>query len=616
MKSTKKLVSIMLAATMLVSGLTATLVTVNAAATSASIGGKYATNPNGNVGIKKTITVDGSISDWDSSMLIAQGTANDDPRVYRQNSMYEKPIDMYAMYACWDDSNLYLMWEYTNVQDIVAPNDDFPLTQGNLWIDNLPVFLAIDSDPLAGGNGVFTTASSVWDSGITFDEGVDTLIAFSTNGSNGPFIYDADKATGKFSYDSVISYADTGITLKWGNGILEDSVIGIDKAYGTYNNRVPGDVLLDSSDWVDFNALGHDSDTLDMHYEMSIPLSKLGITASDIANNGIGALMVSTFGTSGMDCLPYDSSMYDNADQAYSQQEFNSMEKEDEDHITVPFARIGKLSGGQSTTQPTTAQPTTAQPTTAQPTTAQPTTAKPTTAPTTSAVDTLTITATSNLFPEESLTISENTDSVTVNFDIKSVMKLVNGQWVLNFDTTKLSFDSTKNTDLMPYITETIVNPTGGVIKGNFSEITNPYDFSTSKRFVSVVFDVIGTGSTEVSLDVEELSVGYLTNGILEYRNAYVNSNPVNLSGVSGFTTSSISGITTIVVDGDVKYGDVNGDGNINVLDATEIQKHLAGLVTLTAEQLAVSDTDHDGRVSIKDATQIQKYIAGIVSSL
>ena len=109
--------------------------------TSPALGGKYGTNPNGGVGKKKTITVDGNKSDWDSSMLIAQGVANDDPRVYCHWSMHEKAYDDYALYAAWDDNNLYLMYEMANVQDIVAPQDDFPLSQGNLWIDNIPVFL-------------------------------------------------------------------------------------------------------------------------------------------------------------------------------------------------------------------------------------------------------------------------------------------------------------------------------------------------------------------------------------------------------------------------------------------------------------------------------------------
>lgn len=45
-------------------------------------------------------------------MVIAQGTANDDPRVYRPNSMYEVPIDLYTLYAAYDDNNVYLMWDW------------------------------------------------------------------------------------------------------------------------------------------------------------------------------------------------------------------------------------------------------------------------------------------------------------------------------------------------------------------------------------------------------------------------------------------------------------------------------------------------------------------------
>ena len=79
-----------------------------------------------------------------------------------------------------------------------------------------------------------------------------------------------------------------------------------------------------------------------MFYEISIPLANLDITASDIETNGIGILKVSTVGTSGVDCLPYDLSMSDNAALPYSMDSSTSYEKEDEDHITVPLARIGK----------------------------------------------------------------------------------------------------------------------------------------------------------------------------------------------------------------------------------------------------------------------------------
>lgn len=108
-----------------------------------------------------------------------------------------------------------------------------------------------------------------------------------------------------------------------------------------------------------------------------VSASKPVISASDIETNGIGVMKISTFGTSGMDSLPYDPSMSDNADKAYSKQEPNSQEKEDEDNITVPLARIGKaLSGGNvDPTVPTTTPVPTTEPTTA------PITTEPTTAP-------------------------------------------------------------------------------------------------------------------------------------------------------------------------------------------------------------------------------------------
>lgn len=62
-----------------------------------------------------------------------------------------------------------------------------------------------------------------------------------------------------------------------------------------------------------------------------------------------------------------------------------------------------------------------------------------------------------------------------------------------------------------------------------------------------------------------------------------------------------------------VVFGDANLDGTISILDATEIQKHLANLVTLSTEQKAVSDTNGDGKIDILDVTQIQKYLAQLI---
>jgi hypothetical protein len=60
--------------------------------------------------------------------------------------------------------------------------------------------------------------------------------------------------------------------------------------------------------------------------------------------------------------------------------------------------------------------------------------------------------------------------------------------------------------------------------------------------------------------------------------------------------------------------GDVNSDNNINVKDATLIQKKCASLETFSDAQCKVADVNGDGNVNIKDATLIQKYCASLIS--
>ena len=58
--------------------------------------------------------------------------------------------------------------------------------------------------------------------------------------------------------------------------------------------------------------------------------------------------------------------------------------------------------------------------------------------------------------------------------------------------------------------------------------------------------------------------------------------------------------------------GDADCDGKVNVKDATAIQKHVAGLITLTDIGVILADVDANASVNIKDATAIQKHVAGM----
>ncbi len=59
---------------------------------------------------------------------------------------------------------------------------------------------------------------------------------------------------------------------------------------------------------------------------------------------------------------------------------------------------------------------------------------------------------------------------------------------------------------------------------------------------------------------------------------------------------------------GSMLCGDVDLDGEINIKDATTIQKHIAELDVLNIPS-TVLDANNDGAVNIMDSTEIQKYL-------
>lgn len=56
-------------------------------------------------------------------------------------------------------------------------------------------------------------------------------------------------------------------------------------------------------------------------------------------------------------------------------------------------------------------------------------------------------------------------------------------------------------------------------------------------------------------------------------------------------------------------------DGDITVIDATEVQKYVAHSVAFTNDQFTAADVDHDNTITVKDATTIQKFVANIISN-
>jgi len=66
----------------------------------------------------------------------------------------------------------------------------------------------------------------------------------------------------------------------------------------------------------------------------------------------------------------------------------------------------------------------------------------------------------------------------------------------------------------------------------------------------------------------------------------------------------------------DVLYGDVNGNGSVDSLDAAQVLKYDAMMITLDSAALTRGDVSGDGYVDSLDAARILKFDAGMIDSL
>lgn len=301
----------------------------------------YKVNPNGQVGTFKTINVtghpaSGALSNWTSSELIAQGVARDVCQAYK--GLHERPIvDSYAIYAAYDNDNLYLGVQFVyTVWDLGGegkqPGESKPYNMdGHMcW--------AFDLDPNASFDGYINGTGPIWNEkqkGAKFNNGVDAVWMGSTKpgtGTPGLFIPTPD---GHASYDAQYCKAST-VSYGYTDGLLSS----IDHIWGQEFGSDP-EALKGNTGFVDLK--GEIAESAHTFYEFKFPLSLLGITADYIRNNGIGVMYLDKYGTSPVGGTPYDPSYFDNVKEEYSYGDNTSKEKEDEDIITYAPARIGKL---------------------------------------------------------------------------------------------------------------------------------------------------------------------------------------------------------------------------------------------------------------------------------
>lgn len=95
---------------------------------------------------------------------------------------------------------------------------------------------------------------------------------------------------------------------------------------------------------------------------------------------------------------------------------------------------------------------------------------------------------------------------------------------------------------------------------------------------------------------------------------------PVTLAAITALTsvfvlgnTKSVNAANLYIKEDEsttIKYGDINGDGSINVGDGVTLKKHLAGM-SIQINEVA-SDVNLDGKINTTDAVLLMRHLAGM----
>lgn len=322
----------------------------------------FSTNPGEAVGRAASITIDGDYSDWSDDMIIATCGANDMATAFK-GSHENCVLDLYAVYAAWDDKNLYIAWQMCNTGDTWARPGDGPLTDAGR-IGNVPLIVALSVDPSSTPmSGMLKDGRFIWGdnaaNGVKFTSHVDHLFFMSGKAGEGdPAMFTAVDAKGNTDYAGGCStFRTNGITYKMAEGFAPSHLW---RQRTTAEWATPTELISDPSvlnniyDAECYDNLkagipeglkAHDY-KFDSFYEMQIPMSLLGINREWLEANGIGCRVIATRGESAIDCCPFDPSMVDNTFGEYGKDNSTTHEKDDIDDITYATASIGKMRTG------------------------------------------------------------------------------------------------------------------------------------------------------------------------------------------------------------------------------------------------------------------------------
>jgi len=270
------------------------------------------------------ITIDGDNTggEWTTNMLIALDVANDDPRTLSDNwTTHEAPLDLTHLWACWDDDNLYIAWQFVDITDVIDGNNagSGDTISGN---DGILIWMVLDTKSGGCPNDMWSKQNT-WSGPDTPDHMIymagSLWQSFISHESGGEFPVDTN------GYSSC---TDAGISIDVGARLVPSSVWGPYDCDNRYTSDQHGD----------FVTQGHWNTSRDSFYEMKIPLTELGLTRASLEANGLG-IQVGAGSLSSMDCIPNDDATTDTPGvEVYN----SSFEWTDSDEFTTGFARVAQ----------------------------------------------------------------------------------------------------------------------------------------------------------------------------------------------------------------------------------------------------------------------------------
>ena len=291
----------------------------------------YSTNPTKGLYRSAGIAIDGANTggEWTTNMLIAIDMVNDDPRSLGSNwQMHQPPADLTHLWACWDDTKLYLAWQFVDVTDKLDSLNAGGAASTPIR-ENSGILQFVSIDTIAGAGAPSNmwakidrmTGSDLPDYQIGMRS--DLYTSYISKSIGGVFAGDPDLGTNYFTT------AAAGISIARAAGCASATL------YGPYSD-IDSYLANTNMSLTEYVSSGHDT-SRDSFYEMSIPFTALGITKATLEANGVG-VFINVGSSSSVDTIPNDAATLN----TYGLSGDSPLEWEDGDQFTAGYARVAK----------------------------------------------------------------------------------------------------------------------------------------------------------------------------------------------------------------------------------------------------------------------------------